>query len=56
MTLEVRYQDQSAKADAGKPKLSLVPVEIIRDIARIREYGNGKYPEGGGRQLEKRGD
>lgn len=47
MTLEVRYQDQSAKADAGKPKLSLVPVEIIRDIARIREYGNGKYPEGG---------
>lgn len=39
--------DQTIKADAGKPKLSLVPPEIIRDIARIREYGNNKYPEGG---------
>lgn len=39
--------DQTIKADNGKPKLSLVPPEIIRDIARIREYGNNKYPEGG---------
>lgn len=39
--------DQSVKADAGKPKLSLVPPQIIRDIAVIREYGNNKYPEGG---------
>lgn len=39
--------DQTIKADAGKPKLSLVPTEIIRDIARVREYGNNKYPEGG---------
>lgn len=35
--------DQKAKADAGKPRLSLVPPEIIFDIARIREYGNAKY-------------
>lgn len=34
---------QDAKADAGKPRLSLVPSEIIRDIARVREYGNDKY-------------
>jgi len=34
---------QKAKADAGKPRLSLVPSEIIRDIAYIREYGNNKY-------------
>jgi len=34
---------QTAKADAGKPKLSLVPSEIIRCIARVREYGNAKY-------------
>lgn len=40
-------QDQTIKADAGKPRLSLVPPEIIRDIARVREYGNNKYPEGG---------
>jgi hypothetical protein len=36
-----------AKADSGKPKLSLVPRQIIYDIAKIREYGNAKYPEGG---------
>ncbi len=39
--------DQTIKADNGKPKLSLVPTEIINDIARIREYGNNKYPTGG---------
>lgn len=35
--------NQSAKADAGKPRLTLVPQQIIWDIARIREYGNKKY-------------
>lgn len=39
--------DQKAKADKGKPKLTLVPRQIIFDIAAIREYGNNKYPEGG---------
>lgn len=39
--------DQTAKADAGKLKLSLVPTQIIRDIAEVREYGNNKYPDGG---------
>jgi RecJ-like exonuclease len=34
---------QEAKADAGKPRLSLVPTQIIYDIARVREYGNEKY-------------
>lgn len=32
-----------AKADQGKPRLSLVPRKIIWAIARIREYGNKKY-------------
>ena len=32
-----------AKADEGKPRLSLVPRKIIWDIAKIREYGNKKY-------------
>lgn len=36
-------QDYSAKADAGKPRLSLVPPQIIFDIAQVREYGNKKY-------------
>lgn len=39
--------DQTAKADAGKLQLTLVPRQIIREIARIRMYGNEKYPEGG---------
>lgn len=39
--------DQKVKADNGKPKLTLVPRKIIFDIAKVREYGNAKYPEGG---------
>ena len=35
--------DQTAKADAGKPRITLVPRQIIWDIAAIREYGNQKY-------------
>ena len=35
--------DQSAKADAGKLQLTLVPRQIIRSIAVIRMYGNRKY-------------
>ena len=39
--------DQTAKNDAGKARLCLVPPELIYAVARIREYGNRKYPEGG---------
>lgn len=35
--------DQTAKADAGKAKLTLVPRQIIWDIAKVREYGTAKY-------------
>ena len=35
--------DQAAKADAGKLQLTLVPRQIIRDIAAVRMYGNAKY-------------
>lgn len=35
--------DQKIKADFGKPRLSLVPLEILPAIARVREYGNAKY-------------
>ena len=41
--LKTTDTDQSAKADAGKPNLTLVPTQIIRDIAEVREYGNRKY-------------
>jgi len=32
-----------AKDITGKPRLSLVPMQIIYDIAEVREYGNLKY-------------
>ena len=34
---------QEAKADAGKPKLTLVPRKILTAVARVREYGCEKY-------------
>ena len=37
----------TAKADQGKPKISLVPPQIIWEIAKVREYGCAKYPDGG---------
>lgn len=35
--------DQTAKADAGKPRLTLVPRRIIWGIAAVREFGTLKY-------------
>ena len=41
------YHDEengtAAKHDAGKPRLTLVPPQIIFDIAEVREYGLKKY-------------
>lgn len=43
----IRYKetdaDQTAKHDAGKLRLTLVPRQIIRDIAEVRMYGTDKY-------------
>lgn len=35
--------NQKAKADAGKLQITLVPRQIIKDIAEVRMYGNRKY-------------
>nr|DAU66738.1 MAG TPA: hypothetical protein [Caudoviricetes sp.] len=35
--------NQEIKADAGKAQVSLVPMQIVRDIAAVREYGINKY-------------
>ena len=35
--------DQKAKADAGKPHPSYVPVSLINAVMAVREYGNQKY-------------
>ena len=36
-------KNQSAKADGGKPTLSLVPKEIIYEIEKVRSFGSAKY-------------
>ena len=35
--------DQEAKADMGKPRLTLVPIRLIQAVAAVREYGTRKY-------------
>ena len=40
---ETPDMEQQAKRDAGKPRPSLVPPQIIWDIAEVMEYGNAKY-------------
>ena len=40
---EEKFNTQYAKADLGKDQITLVPTQIIRDIAKIRMYGNQKY-------------
>lgn len=39
----MKKNDQQAKADAGKPNLSLVPTNIIYEIEKVRQYGVAKY-------------
>ena len=36
---------QEAKADSGKPNLSLVPKQIIYEIEKTRRYGVEKYKD-----------
>lgn len=35
--------NQQAKADAGKPRPTLVPVSLIEAVTAVREYGTVKY-------------
>ena len=35
--------DQTAKADAGKPHPSYCPVELIKGVVAVREHGTAKY-------------
>ena len=42
-TRAVEPESQSAKADAGKLRPTLVPTSLIRAVATVREYGCYKY-------------
>ena len=37
--------DQRAKSDEGKLEIDLVPMQIVKDIAEVRMYGNKKYSD-----------
>ena len=41
--IDLIAEAQTAKADAGKLQIHLVPMQIVRDICEVREYGNRKY-------------
>lgn len=43
MKVEVNVRCQTAKDDGGKSEIDLVPMQIVRDIAQVRMYGNQKY-------------
>lgn len=40
------------KDDANKPRLSLVPPQMIEVVGIIRTYGDRKYPHGNYRDVE----
>ena len=40
---ELSGEAQNAKADGGKPHPSYVPVELIEEVMKVREYGTAKY-------------
>lgn len=42
-TLRFVVEDQTVKADNGKLRLSLVPMQILKDVAKVREFGVEKY-------------
>ena len=43
LTFRPMEADQAVKADAGKWRMTLVPPQIILDIAEVRAYGVKKY-------------
>ena len=45
MELAQNGADQTVKQDAGKLRITLVPLEIIRCIAAVRMYGVEKYKD-----------
>lgn len=41
----IQGTEQEAKLDNGKMRISIVPLQIISDIAEVREYGIAKYKD-----------
>jgi hypothetical protein len=43
--------DLGAKADLGKPRMELLPLEAICEIAKVMTFGANKYTDGGWRHV-----
>lgn len=43
VTEELSEEHQTAKKDGGKPHPSYVPVKLIEEVMKVREYGTAKY-------------
>lgn len=41
----IQDAQQEAKLDNGKMRISIVPLQILSDIAEVREYGIAKYKD-----------
>ena len=41
--IKIQFVHQEAKADAGKPRPTLVPVSLIEAVTAVREYETAKY-------------
>ena len=42
---KVDKMNQDVKADAGKPRPTLVPISLINAVTEVREYGCQKYKD-----------
>lgn len=51
--LEVPVKQLVVKADNGKPRLDLVPLEVLYPLAKVREYGLSKYGKSGMENWDK---
>lgn len=47
------FGNQEAKKDYGKPMLSLVPTEILEDVAKVLMFGLIKYTKDSWKKVEK---
>lgn len=43
--------DLGAKADLGKPRMELLPLEAICEVAKVMTFGANKYTDGGWRHV-----
>jgi hypothetical protein len=46
---------RSKRYNSGKPRMDLIPLDLLVGLARVLEYGESKYPDPDGYQNWRRG-